>query len=89
MQLSYEVTEPYVVLDNNVFAQYQQVVDLAAVGVQDVAIVSPILVLMSQNPVMPGKIIQGESPLSGEWENVLLDEPGIIFDGALYVASVA
>lgn len=86
VQLSYEVTEPYVVLDNNVFAQYQQVVDLAAVGVQDVAIVSPILVLMSQNPVMPGKIIQGASSLyqvSGE--NVLLDESGIIFDGALYV----
>ncbi len=86
VRLTYEIGDPYVVLDNNVFAQYQQVVDLALAGVEDVTIVSPLLVLMSQDPVMPGQILQvGESLYHVDGDTVLLEESGIIFDGVVYI----
>lgn len=90
VKLAYDLTEPYLVLDNNVFAHYQQVINLAQSGVDTAAVVTPVLVLMSQPPVLEGQILRGENAtytVNGELIDVA--EYGIIFAGNLYVRVLA
>ena len=85
----YPLQEHYVVLDNNVFAHYEQVLDLVSSGQDQVVldVVVPSLVLANQNPV-----IQAEVKRMGEvhyqidsGETVFLEEYVLTMPGNLQI----
>ncbi|HHT73366.1 MAG TPA: prolyl oligopeptidase family serine peptidase [Firmicutes bacterium] len=90
VQLSYGLAQPYFVLDNNVFAQYQQVIDLAESGAEEVQVVTPVLVLMSQPPVLTGKVWKvGAAAYEVDGQVVELEEYGALLAGSVYVRILA
>ena len=58
MHKSFPLQRPFVVLDNNVFAHYEQVLGLLADGQDQITldVVVPSLVLSNQNPVLQGEV---------------------------------
>jgi hypothetical protein len=48
LEQSFDLASPFAVFDNNVFAHYQQVIDLAKSGASEMTFVTPVLVLMGQ-----------------------------------------
>lgn len=90
VQLSYDLPSPYLVLDNNVFAQYQQVIDLVKAGAEDVHVVTPVLVLMSQHPILPGKVwYVGTADYEVGGQAVQLEEYGALLGPNLYIRILA
>ena len=53
VQLSHGLASYFRCTDNNVFAQYQR--DRLRSGAEEVQVVTPVLVLMSQPPVLTGR----------------------------------
>lgn len=62
LRKSYSLTKPYVVLDNNVLAHYQYLLDLVSPEEPSVElqVVVPSLVLSNQDPIIPGELRLGE-----------------------------
>ncbi|NLM53377.1 MAG: alpha/beta fold hydrolase [Firmicutes bacterium] len=89
-QLSYVLPQPYMVVDNNVFAQYQQVIDLAQAGIEEVSVLTPALVLMSQQPVLLGKVWRGEKVYYAVGDQkVEMEEYGALLAESVYVRILA
>lgn len=60
LKRSYPLEQPYVVLDNNVFVHYQQVLALLQDGRDELRfnVVVPSLVAANQNPILTGKVMR-------------------------------
>lgn len=90
VKLSYALPEPYLVLDNNVFSHYQQVIGLVNAGVQEVSVLVPVLVLAGSEPVLEGKLwYEGRSQYVADGEALELEEYGALVGGSVYVRVLA
>lgn len=88
LKRDYPLSDPYVVLDNNMFAHYQQVIAMVASGeIQDtVDVVVPSLILANQNPVLTGNVeVKGIVHYELDDKALLLEEYIVTMPGNLQI----
>lgn len=90
LEQSFDLTSPFAVFDNNVFAHYQQVIDLAKSGASEITLVTPVLALMGQSPILTGTVAKND-PIDYlvNGELITLEEYSAILPGSLYVQVLA
>src|SRR5690606_1107958 len=92
LRRSYDLAEPFVVLDNNVFAHYEQLLALPLAAGEELAftLVVPSLVLGNQSPVLSGSAVYvGQAAYQLQEGQLLLDEYIITMPGNLQIRLLA
>lgn len=92
LRRSYDLAEPFVVLDNNVFAHYEQLLALPLAAGEELAftLVVPSLVLGNQSPVLSGSAVYvGQAAYQFQEGQLLLDEYIITMPGNLQIRLLA
>ena len=88
LEQSFALSGSYALLDNNVFAQYQELIYLADTqqGSAQFQVITPVLFLMSQSPILEGNVsYEGAAVYEVDGIPVSLKEYTAILDGTIYV----
>ncbi len=88
LEQSFSLSGSYALLDNNVFAQYQELIHLADAndGQVEFDMITPILFLMNQSPILQGRVsYDGIVEYEIDGVPVSLKEYSAVLDGTIYV----
>jgi len=88
LEQSFALSGSYALLENNVFAQYQELIYLADTqqGSAQFQVITPVLFLMSQSPILEGNVsYEGAAVYEVDGNPLSLKEYTAILDGTIYV----
>lgn len=89
---SYDLVEPFVVLENNAFSHFEQILRLLPADAQEMAFagVMPSLVLANQSPILDSSVVRlGQAGYEIEGRRLLLDEYILTIAGGLQMRLLA